>query len=110
MPRYLFADFVVDLKNRYPNLERQCKFFLYEGDRETDYEISVTDEEMMQEAHVSQYPENAGYLESICAYRKLCMQIPKRGAMLLHASVVEAEGRPLIPVTGSRNTSQRSIS
>ena len=93
MARYMFGDFVVELHNRYPHLENQCQFFLYEGDRETDFVVSVTDEEMMQEAKVSQHPDSKGYLESVCAYRKLCMQIPHRNAMLLHASVVEAEGR-----------------
>lgn len=93
MPRYLFADFVVDLKNRFSYVEKQCKYFLYEGDRETDYEIAVTDEELKGEAKVSQCPDSQGYLESICAYRKLCMQLPKQKAMILHASVIEAQGR-----------------
>ena len=93
MARYLFADFVVELRNRFPHLERQCQYFLYEGDRETDYVISVTDEELAREARVSQYPDSVGYLESICAYRQLCSKIPLRGALLFHASVIEAQGR-----------------
>ncbi len=93
MARYLFADFVVELQNRFPHLEQQCRYFLYEGDRETDYVISVTDEELEQEAKVSQFPDSKGYLESVCAYRKLCMQIPKKDAILLHSAVIEAEGR-----------------
>ena len=93
MARYLFADFVVELRNRYPHLERQCQFFVYDGDRETDFVISVTDEEMLQEAKVSQYPGDMGYLESVCAYRKLCMQLPVYDALLLHSAVIEAEGR-----------------
>ena len=93
MGRYLFADFVVELQNEFPYLERQCCHFVYNGDRETDFVIHVTEEERAKESHVSQYPESQGYLESICAYRKLCMQLPKHRAMLLHASVIEAEGR-----------------
>lgn len=93
MPRYVFADFVVELQNRYPYLERQCKYFLYDGDRETDYVIRVTDEEIEKEAKVSVYPDSKGYLESVCAYRKLCMQLPTAGAILLHSAVISAEGR-----------------
>ena len=93
MARYLFADFVVELQNRFPHLEKQCQFFRYEGDRETDYVIRVTDEEIQSESQVSQYPDSQGYLESICAYRQLCAQLPLRGALLLHAAVIEAEGR-----------------
>lgn len=93
MPRYMFADFVVELRNRYPYLEKQCQYFLYEGERETDFVISVTEEEMDREAKVSQHPDSRGYLESICAYRKLCMQIPKRNAILLHSAVIHIDGR-----------------
>ena len=119
MGRYLFADFVVELQNEFPYLERQCCHFVYNGDRETDFVIHVTEEERAKESHVSQYPESQGYLESVCAYRKLCMQLPKHRAMLLHASVIEAEdggslsllaavwARPPIPVTGSRPISPR---
>ena len=93
MGRYLFADFVVELQNEFPYLENQCRYFKYEGDRETDFVVHVTEEERNKEAEVSQYPDSQGYLESVCAYRKLCMQLPKRGAILLHAAVIEAEGR-----------------
>lgn len=93
MARYLFADFVVELQNEYVYLEEQCRHFLYEGDRETDFVIRVTKEEREREAAFSQFPDAPGYLESVCAYRKLCSQIPKRNAMLLHAAVIEAEGR-----------------
>ena len=93
MGRYKFADFIVELQNEFPHLDCQCEHFRYDGDRETDFVIHVTEEERMKESKVSQFPEAQGYLESVCAYRKLCMQLPKRGAMLLHASVIEAEGR-----------------
>ena len=93
MPRYLFADFVVEIQNRFPRLETQCQFFRYEGDRKTDFVVRVTDEEIEKEATVSQFPESKGYLESVCAYRQLCMQLPPHNAILLHSAVIEAKGR-----------------
>ncbi len=93
MGRYKFADFIVELQNEFPYLDSQCCHFKYDGERETDFVIRVTEEERQKEAQVSQFPDAQGYLESVCAYRKLCMQLPPRGAMILHASVIEAEGR-----------------
>ena len=36
---------------------------------------------------------SAGYLESVCAYRNLCLRLPGYDAFLLHGSVIECEGR-----------------
>ena len=89
MPRYEFAEFIVDIRNAYDYTERCCKDYLYEGDRPTDYIIQVSTEELEQEQAVAEHQCSLGYLEFICVYRKLCMQIPLQGAMILHASVIE---------------------
>lgn len=93
MARYLLGDFIVELRNEFPHLELQCQKYLYTGDGEADFVIHVSEEERNAEAKVSPYPADQGYLESVCAYRQLCLQLPKRNAFLLHASVIEAEGR-----------------
>ncbi len=94
MARYLLADFVVELKNQYDFLTKQCTQYLYTGERDTDISVEVSDEELRQERNF--LPENqysAGYLESICAYRKLCLALPLRDAMLLHGSVIRCKDR-----------------
>ena len=93
MPRYQFAEFIVDVRNVYSHMERPCKDYLYTGDRPTDYVISVTAEELAQEQAAAEHECPPGYLEFICVYRKLCNLIPLQRAMILHASVIEWKDR-----------------
>ena len=93
MPRYQIADFIIDFQNRFPYLEKMCAKYLYEGDAETDYVISVTDEDLQEEQRMAEHPCTDGYLETICAYRKLCNVIPRRRAFVLHSSVIEWQGQ-----------------
>ncbi|MBR4309379.1 MAG: hypothetical protein IKT58_07275 [Oscillospiraceae bacterium] len=88
MPRYEFAEFIVDIRNVYSEIEERCADYLYTGDRPTDYTIAVTPEELKQEQATVEHICAPGYLEFICAYRKLCNLIPLRYAMILHASTI----------------------
>ncbi len=94
MARYLLADFVVELNNRFDFLTKQCVEYLYTGNRGTDICVGVNDDELRQERNF--LPEDqysAGYLESICAYRKLCFELPMRDAILVHGSVIRCGNR-----------------
>jgi hypothetical protein len=93
MARYLLADFVVDIENQYDFLQRQCAEYEYNGNTPADLKIRVTDEERCREQSLSAADYSGGYLESVCAYRKLCMQLPLLDAMLLHGSVISCKGR-----------------
>lgn len=89
MPRYELAEFIVEFQIEYPYLENMCKDYLYEGDRPSDFVIPITSEDRQYEQSVSEHVCTPGYLESVCAYRKLCNRIPLHGALLFHASVIE---------------------
>ncbi len=94
MSLYSIADFIVEIQNKYDYLEKQCIEYKYNGNAPADFVIGVTDEDIRQERIQSGgvlYKD--GYLESICAYRKLCLALPLKDAMLLHASVISFEGR-----------------
>ncbi len=88
MAKYLIADFVVDFKNQYSFLEQQCKEYEYCGNRDAEIEIHISQEEIQKEYLNAQKKYSKGYIESICAYRKLCLLLPKQSAFLLHASVI----------------------
>lgn len=95
MAMYKFADFNVDLQNRFRYLTEFCKG--YETDCcNADFTISVSDDEIVKEHKGS--PENfsKGYLESVCAYRKLCLGLPKHNAMLLHGAVITVQDKGII--------------
>lgn len=91
MIKIKLADLIVDIDNRYAFLERQCRdYMIEEGD--ADISVRVTDGEIEKEREASEYDFSEGYLESICAYRTICNQLPYHDAFLLHASVVECDG------------------
>jgi hypothetical protein len=94
MALYKLADLIVEIKNEYDFLAKQCAEYRYEGNASPELMVCVTDEDIRRERDFSlgvKYP--AGYLESICAYRKLCLELPNHNAFLLHSSVIECGGK-----------------
>lgn len=94
MALYSLADFIVDLENQYDFLTRQCMEYRCDGTAPADFTIRVTEEALRREQSINpdiHYSE--GYLESVCAYRQLCMGLPMRDAMLMHGSVIECDGK-----------------
>ncbi len=98
------ADFIVEIDNKYDFIESQCAKYIYNGE-EKDFCASCTEEDIDNENRIaSEDPEvwatlermdtngRRGYLESVCVYRDLCLQLPERGAFIMHAAVIEADG------------------
>lgn len=93
MAKYSIADFIVDIQNRFEYLEKQCVEYACKEDASAEFTIRVTDEELRQERLSSDAAYSNGYLESVCAYRRLCLDLPLRDALLLHGSVIAYKGR-----------------
>lgn len=93
MNKYLFADIVVEFNNQYDFLPLHCKHFVYTGDRPVDISISITDEEIKEEQNCHDEIFDDGYLEYICAYRKLASELPKFDAFVLHSAVIKVEDK-----------------
>ncbi len=91
--KYSFADLTVEIKNRFDFLRLQCADYECGTTAPADISVCVTDEDIRRERLVSAENFSNGYLESVCAYRHLCNQLPKFDAMLLHASVVDVNSR-----------------
>jgi len=77
-----FADLTVEIKNKYPYTERLCEKYLSSG--VPDIVIEVSEEEIAAAREGGRFDD--GYLEGICAYRKLCREIPAFDAFMLHAA------------------------
>ena len=92
MATYKIADFIVELKNKYDYTNRLCRDYLYVGADPVDFSVSATEEEIEKESKLNEITD-IGYLESVCLYRKLCLEILSKDAMLLHAAVVEVDGK-----------------
>jgi hypothetical protein len=94
MAVYSLADLIIHVENRYDFLKNQCSQYEYGGSAPADFTIRVTDEDLCRERLASMgVSYSPGYLESVCAYRKIALNLPMYDAMLLHASVIDCGGR-----------------
>ena len=94
MIKIKLADFIIQINNKYDFVERMCKGYLV-NDGEPDFVVECTDDDI--QAEIANYEEpayaNKGYCESICIYRRLCLQLPKYDAFLMHAAVLDVDGK-----------------
>ena len=86
---YDIAGFRVQLNNKYPFTDKFCQKYLAEDQiSPPDVIASVTEEEFAAEkAQSANFSD--GYIENICLYRSLCLQMPQFSRMLLHASILQ---------------------
>jgi hypothetical protein len=85
----------IQINNKYKYLEELCRDYIVKC-VSPDLSVSVTDEQIKAEQADSLSTgvvASAPYAESICMYREICNLMPKYGAFLFHASVVECDGR-----------------
>lgn len=90
---YDIAGLRVLIKNKHPYTTKFCKAYLSDNqDAPEDVVASVTEAEFTEEKNIS--PEfTDGYIENICLYRSLCKQLPTLNRFLLHASILEYDGK-----------------
>lgn len=89
---YDIANLRVQIENQYEYTTRFCREYLsLDQTSPTDITAKVTAEEFAKEKEQSSKFSD-GYIENICLYRSICLQLPQRKRMLLHASVLEVDG------------------
>ena len=82
------AGFKIVMEARYDFTMRQCREYITEFPmEEADFMISVSDESVSKEI-MNGENVSPGYAESICLYRELCLKLPQKDALLLHAAVI----------------------
>ena len=89
---YEIAGLRIQIENQYEYTNRFCKGYLSEDQTSpVDITARVTEEEFLAEKKLSaQFSD--GYIENICLYRSICLQLPKFNRFLLHSSVLEYNG------------------
>lgn len=80
----------VRVDNRYGYVRALCRNYLL-PDGGADFTVSATDGDLLAERGSDNFTDD--YLESVAVYRKICERLPEYGVFLLHASVVEADGK-----------------
>jgi hypothetical protein len=89
---YDIAGLRIQINNKHPYTDKFCKAYLSE-DQNSPFDISATveKEEFLAEKELSSQFSD-GYIENICLYRSICVQLPKLNRMLLHAAILEYDG------------------
>jgi len=103
------AGIAVAMDNRYPDLAVLCAG--YETDEAPVIRLSVSDEELERERSMQSEVFSDGYLETICMYRKLALEMLSHGVFILHASVLEVdgEGYAFLAPSGTGKTTQTRL-
>ncbi len=89
---YEIAGLRIQLNNRCQYTENFCKEYLSEDQISScDVQASVSLENFKEEK--KQSPNfSDGYIENICLYREICLQMPQYNRLLLHASILDYQG------------------
>lgn len=93
MAKYLLADLVIEINNRYSYIPFMCKDYIYNGDEPAAFSVSVTDEEIKNEISDNNPNCTEGYIESICAYRKIAQKLLDFDAFVMHGAVIKVEDK-----------------
>ena len=89
---YDIAGLRVLIHNRHAYTTKFCKAYLADDQLSpVDLTASVTESEMQTERECSPGFSD-GYIENICLYRSICVQIPTKNRFLLHSSILEHNG------------------
>ena len=103
------ADIPIRFENRFPELEWMCRD--YATDETPLVTLSVTQEEIEEERAKQADIFTDGYLETICLYRKLSLEMLHYNVFIMHASVIEVdgEGYAFLAHSGTGKTTQTRL-
>lgn len=89
---YEIAGLRIQIENKYEYTTKFCRGYLSNDQLSpATLTATVTEEEFLEEKKNSaQFSD--GYIENICLYRSICLQLPKYNRFLLHTSVLEYDG------------------
>lgn len=90
MTNIQIAAIPVQLDNRFPDLALLCRG--YETEETPILRISVSQEEIETERQGQNCGFSDGYLETVCMYRKLALEMLRYNVFIMHASVIEVDG------------------
>ena len=88
---YEIADLRIRIENRCSFTTEFCKEYFSQIDGTFDLSAKVSKAAFAEEKHLSPGYSD-GYIENICLYREICMQLPRFDRFLLHAAVLSFAG------------------
>lgn len=83
----------IRMDNRYPDLEEMCREYTADFQGEAPrIVLQASPEELAAEQDAQDGTFSDGYLETVCLYRKLALEILRCGVFVMHASVISVDG------------------
>ena len=90
---YEIAGLRVQIDNQHEYTDKFCREYLSEDQTSTVDIVAKTTEADIAEEKAQSPDFSDGYVENICLYRSLCLQIPAFDRILLHCAVLEYQGK-----------------
>ena len=98
----LLCDTVFKINNIYSYLEHYCKNYIYNGENNAEYIVSVSISDINFEREKSRQEDikegieirefSNEYLETTAVYRKICRCLLEKNILLFHGSVISVDG------------------
>ena len=109
MVRVRLAGIPIQMNNRFPELDNLCRDYV--TDESPLITLSVTQAEIEEERTKQADIFTDGYLETVCLYRKLALEMLQHDVFLMHASVIEVdgEGYAFLAHSGTGKTTQTRL-
>ena len=92
MGSYKFADRVFEIKNKYPYFAEFAREYASYEDTAA-YSVEVSEDEILAENIDDAKGAALPYLETLAIYRKIAHLLASESCMLMHAAVIEYEGK-----------------
>ncbi len=86
------AELTIGIDEKYEFVKRFCKDYIVQGQTH-DFCVSADDSDIEKEYLDSGEKFSKPYCESVCIYREICRKLPLYDAFLLHAAVIECDGK-----------------
>lgn len=86
------ADLTIGIDEKYEYVKKFCKNYIVQS-KANDFCVSADVEAIEKEYLDGGESFSMGYCESICIYREICKILPLYDAFLLHAAVIEHNGK-----------------
>ena len=109
MTNIQLAGIPVQMEHRFPDLAILCQDYV--TTEAPVIHLSVSPEEIRKEGQDQSAVFSDGYLETICLYRKLALEMLQYNVFIMHASVIEVdgEGYAFLAHSGTGKTTQTRL-
>jgi len=109
MLKIKIAGIAVGINNRFPDLEYLCAG--YETDETPQIILAVSEKDIEYERSMQPGDFTDGYLETVCIYRNLALELLQYDVFIMHSSVVEldGEGYAFLAPSGTGKTTQTKL-